>query len=377
MSNIIKTCWYTPGPKGAWGLNLIFTGGSSTAKTAIIEQTAEVCTMPLHTIMPVLMEPTDILGMSYFSDTGTQSMPPAWAYKFSKLARGTVFFDEFATAPPTVQNALLRVFLDRYVGDIHLPHVRFMGAMNRPEEMAGGGYSLPHQLVNRLVLVPWETADHESWEDWMMGGKGALADLAEIDPDVEEARVLAAWPAAHAQAVGTVLGFLRKAPHMRQVEPKLDTPAASQPWPSRRSWELVTRVLAGAAIHGLDEIETHALVAGCVGTGVAAEFLAYLEDSDMPVPADLLDGKVSWIPDARVDRTMAVLAGCTALVVADKAAARIASYVKLLTKVADTKADLVITHVGIMTSAQLTLGKDSDALLLKLGPVMQTAGLLR
>lgn len=47
--------------------------------------------------------------------------------------------DEISTAPPAVQAALLRVVLERVVGDLELPDgVAVIAAANPPEQAAGG-----------------------------------------------------------------------------------------------------------------------------------------------------------------------------------------------------------------------------------------------
>src|SRR5207248_8810483 len=50
-----------------------------------------------------------------------------------RAERGLLFLDELTTAPPAVQAAMLRVVLERVVGDVTLPPaVRVVAAANPP-----------------------------------------------------------------------------------------------------------------------------------------------------------------------------------------------------------------------------------------------------
>lgn len=46
---------------------------------------------------------------------------PDWAVRLARAGQGLLFFDELSSAPPAVQAALLRVVLERRVGNLVLP----------------------------------------------------------------------------------------------------------------------------------------------------------------------------------------------------------------------------------------------------------------
>jgi len=52
---------------------------------------------------------------------GVRFAPPSWALRLAEAGHGLLFLDELSTAPPAVQAALLRVVLERAVGDLMLP----------------------------------------------------------------------------------------------------------------------------------------------------------------------------------------------------------------------------------------------------------------
>ena len=90
---------------------------------------------------------------------------------------------------------------------------------------------------------------------------------------------------------------------------------ASGAWPSPRSWELCTRALAGAEVHGLDTEARDAFCASFVGSAAWAEAAHWIAAADLPDPEAVLDGRVQWAPDLhRLDRTAATLGACAALV---------------------------------------------------------------
>jgi hypothetical protein len=373
---VIKALLFTPGQKGTWGLPALFEGSPGTAKTSIVEQVCETYQMPLETVIASLREPSDFVGMPVPSDDGLAYMAAPWAKRLATVPRGVAFLDELSTAAQSVQNALLRVVLDRWVGDCHLPHVRFIAAMNKADETANG-YELAIALANRFIHLTWEAPSLEQWQDYLMGNGGADE---QFDPEDEEKRVLKEWDKAFAISRGMLVGFSQKAPNLIHVQPKSHDPQASKAWPSRRSWELAARAMAGADVHNLDETDKQTLIAGCVGAAHAGEFLAYAENSDMPDPAELLDGKAKWKPDNRLDRTMAVLSSCTALITpanAPKRNDRAAAMWKILGGIVEEQADICEPHARKLSKERLSQMPEAKDVMLALGPVMQAAGLLK
>jgi MoxR-like ATPase len=78
-----------------------------------------------------------------------------------------LFFDEISTAPPAVQAALLRVVLEREVGDLSLPpSVSIVAAANPPERTVGG-WDLTAPLANRFCHLQWEHR-RDDWVDGML-----------------------------------------------------------------------------------------------------------------------------------------------------------------------------------------------------------------
>lgn len=331
MKRLIHVAWFTPTHRG-WGLPIAFRASPGMSKTAQIRQTAAECGLPCEILSPG-ERGEGAFGVVPVPKNDILTYPPAeWITKFFPKAKkgeeiapcGVVFVDELTTAPPALQPPLLGLFLEGRIGGTELPPgVRCIAAYNDVDE-AAAGYDLPPPLANRMGHIPFDPGGVEEWSDWLVGANGIGSQYKQkINAAAEEARVLAAWPEAFAIAKGKAMAFLRTRPALLHKMPPPHDPAASKAWPSRRTWEFAVRSLAASAVHGVDEdIETQ-LIAAFVGDAIAGELYTYLRDEDLPDPADILDGKIDFKHDKkRLDRSFAILAACTALVVPDNAKKR-------------------------------------------------------
>lgn len=363
-------------------------GPPGAAKSSLIRNVARKAGLNCETIIASTRAPEDFAGLPFPSKDGkaVDRLVDRWVKNLLEADGGVAFLDEYNTAPGSVQAALLRVVFERYAGDCKLPkRVRFIGAQNSVGD-AADGHDLPPPAANRFIHLPFAGPSLDNWHDWVLGGAevGGDDDFAGADAaKKEEERVLAEWPEPFARARGLVVGFTRALPGEVYRQPKAGDPQASKAWASWRSWELAFRALAGAEVHGLAEEDRERLLAGAVGEAGAIKFLRFVNDSDLPSPADLLDGKVKFEPDHRQDRTVAVYSSCAALVAdpnADKAKvkARLPRMWKLLEQQIGKASDLIIPAARNLVAAKLQAGvPESAKVMLALHPVMEAAGLLR
>ncbi len=108
-------------------------GAPGTGKTSTIRAMAEVMGWPCETVIASIREPSDFAGLPVVIGDGVRFAPPGWARRLAEAGRGLLFLDELSTAPPAVQAALLRVVLERVVGDREPPaDVRVGAAANPP-----------------------------------------------------------------------------------------------------------------------------------------------------------------------------------------------------------------------------------------------------
>ena len=159
---------------------------------------------------------------------------PAWARRLAEAGRGLLFLDELSTAPPAVQAALLRVVLERAVGDLTLPDEVAVVAAANPPEQAADGWDLSAPLANRLCHLSWR-AHPRSVADGLAGGWAAP-----VIPPLPDG-----WQAEEILARGLVAAFLHVRPALA-CAPPTDAASAGRGWPSPRTWEMAGRLMAAA-----------------------------------------------------------------------------------------------------------------------------------
>jgi MoxR-like ATPases len=288
-------------------LPVLLWGEPGIGKSAGMEQLARGLGVPLETVIASVHEPSDFAGLPVVgpdpATTGVPMAPPDWAVRLTRAGRGLVFFDELSSAPPAVQAALLRVVLERRVGDLTLPPaVRIVAAANPPSSAADGWHLTP-PLANRFVHLRW-THDPRTVARGMAGTWPA-ATIPRVDP--------ARSAGAVARARGEISGFLAARPGLVHHMPG-DAEARGGAWPSPRTWEMALRLLAVGYATGARRQAVSAAVVGAVGEGAGLELLSYLEELDLPDPDKVLADPDAFALPARGDRQLAFLTAVVAAV---------------------------------------------------------------
>jgi hypothetical protein len=228
-------------------------------------------------------------------EEGVYLEPPAWAKRLYRSGKGILFLDEISTAPPSVQAALLRVVLDRVIGDLPLPPDVFVVVAANPPEQAACGWDLSAPLANRFCHLSW-SLDTQTWIDGMIQGW-----------PVPSVPVLpAGWEAGMSASRALVASFIRHRPHLLLQVPQSEE-QAGKAWPSPRSWDMASRLLAAADAAQAGEDVVAFLLTGCVGEGAGLEFLAWRKALDLPDPEEVLQNPDSFQVPERGDQTFAVL----------------------------------------------------------------------
>lgn len=273
------------------GTPILAWGPPGVGKTAVITALAESLALPLEVVLASIREPADFSGLPVIREDGVKMEAPAWARRLAREGKGILFLDEISTAPPAVQAALLRVVLDRVVGDLELPPAVAVVAAANPPEQAAGGWDLSPPLANRFCHLTW-SLDSQAWIDGMI--QGWPAPRFEALPE--------GWEKGIPASRSLVAAFIRHRPHLLLQVPGSED-QAGKAWPSPRSWEMAARLLAASS----DDDVAAILVSGCVGDGAAMEFLTWRRDLDLPDPEAVLREPEKFTIPKRGDQAFAIL----------------------------------------------------------------------
>jgi AAA domain (dynein-related subfamily) len=289
---------------------ILLWGAPGTGKTSVIRELAAAADWPCETVIASIREPSDFAGLPIVNDAAADGArvsfaPPSWAVALSNAGEGVVFFDEVSTAPPAVQAALLRVVLERTVGDLMLPERVSVVAAANPAEQAADGWELSPPLANRFCHLDWPV-DARTLADGFSSGWPTAAPPALPEGWDRRVPVVRSW----------IAGFVTVRPMLALAVPE-DAAGAGRAWPSPRTWDMAARLQTAAEAGGVGELATSLLVRGCVGAGPGVEYLTWLAEADLPDPEAVLSNPDSFrLPD-RGDRAYAALSSIAAAVAAD------------------------------------------------------------
>src|SRR4051794_31753804 len=189
-------------------------GAPGTGKTSAIRAMALEMDLACETVIASIREPSDFAGLPVVHDGQVVFAPPRWASRLAQEERGILFLDEISTAPPAVQAALLRVVLERVVGDLALPDGIVVIAAANPPEMAADGWDLSAPLANRFCHVDWPV-EAQAFAEGLSGGWGAP-------------------PVPHLPGVGGGPGWRRGPPPRPPPPGRLEIEASDRPRPRGR-----------------------------------------------------------------------------------------------------------------------------------------------
>jgi MoxR-like ATPase len=342
-------------------------GGPGLGKTSAVREMAAAADLPCEVVIASIREPSDFAGLPVVSDdTHTVHLsPPAWAQRLADAGRGVLFLDEISTAPPAVQAALLRVVLERTVGDLQLPDTVTVVAAANPPEQAADGWDLSPPLANRFCHLDWVLEPAE-WSAGILGGfvphPVPVIDDEALDRGTTIAR-------------GTIGAFVTTRPALFHAPPTDET-AAGRAWPSPRAWDMAARLLAAAEIAGATDTVAAFLAAGAVGPAAALEFLAWRNELDLPDAEEVLRDPSSFRLPPRGDRAYAALTSLTAAVLAQNTPDRWqAAWQAIAAGTNGAHADIAVAAVRSLLNHRPDGATPPRGVLVTMAPVLRAAGL--
>ena len=274
----------------------ILWGDPGIAKTSKMYVLAEQLGLPCEVVIASIREPSDFSGLPIVVDQHGDHLdipkdpsvvfsPPRWALKAAKEPT-LIFFDEFTTAAPNVQSALLRVVFDRVVGDVPLhPGTRIVAAANPPDR-AANGYDLAPPLANRFIHIDVEP-DSQDWVNWMLNMSmdpeyRKPQKVSDLKFDSEKFEVeLRRCRQLFASYIKTRGDQLHKYPEQATAQGKQ--------WCSPRSWDMACQMYAAAQSADRNSEELAMISsAAAIGAQHANEFHTWLRNLDIPEPEVVL-----------------------------------------------------------------------------------------
>ena len=350
-------------------------GAPGTGKTAAVNALAKALGWPCETVIAAIREPSDFAGLPVIersvgaAEGGKGRVvfaPPRWAERLADAGRGLLFLDEISTAPPAVQAALLRVVLERTVGDLALPDDVTVVAAANPPDQAADGWDLSAPLANRFCHLDWPV-DAEAVRNGFLRGFPAP-----VPPELADG-----WEDTVATQRAVIAAFLAARPTLTCVVPS-DAAGAGRGWPSPRSWDMAARLLAAAAAvrpRPVPDGVRAALVEGAVGEGPGTEFLVWVVEADLPDPEAVLADPASFVLPERPDRALAALGAITAAVLGRPSVERWLAGWAVLGVAADSAVDLAAVSARDLARARPP-GAPVPQEVARFGTLLSDAGLL-
>jgi hypothetical protein len=237
-------------------------GPPGVGKSQMVTEVANKHGKPVIDIRLSQMEPTDLRGIPFRTDTGVEWAVPALLPDTKRHGpEGILFLDEITSAAPTVSAAAYQLILDRRLGEYEVPKGWAIFAAGNRQGDRGVTYAMPAPLANRFSHFEVDT----HLDDWV------------------------AWAYAN-QIDERVIAFLRFRPELLFDFDPAHNPVA---FPSPRSWEFAHRALQKFPDGNL-LLES---LQACVGPAAGIELNAFVDNLDnLPDIDAIVKGEEATVP---------------------------------------------------------------------------------
>lgn len=278
----------------------VLVGPPGVGKTAKLYDLARRMGYELITLVGSQLDPTDIVGLpkgELLGKTeegedvfGTVNLSPWWQVRILLHRKVILFLDEMSNTSSATRASMLTMLQSREFpnGQKMPPETIIVGAMN-PTDQAADGYDLDNPTTNRINFIVWAPSVAE-WKAGMLRAWGKKVSPLELT-----------WRARIVSFIEDTPGLLQKLPEPVEspeafgVNPgdASEMEVLRYAWPSRRSWDNLSRVLAQA---GDNTMVQDTIAQGVVGYEATSKFRDWLKRNSQLSPDELLaDPKnVNW-----------------------------------------------------------------------------------
>ena len=288
--SLCLSSYYHFGGRWVLGLPALVWGEPGEGKTSFVYWVSRG--RPVCVLVGSTHDPTDFSGLPVAdrdNETGHRRVVFAEPHFVREVSNdGVLFLDELTTSPPLVQGVMLRLVLERSCGSYRLPdRVRVVSAANPPSSGSSVSFALHHALANRFIHIEWEmpvrtytTALREGWDAVYNGTQL-------VEPDLERF----VFEKKRAQLI--VSAYLDSHPTSFRGKPGDGKGVLSYAFPSPRTWDFVSSLVAGARLGGFPDKVLSNCVCGCVGPEEALKFWKYWKSLKLLGGGDVVSGRWS------------------------------------------------------------------------------------
>lgn len=282
----------------------VLVGPPGVGKTAKLYELAKRMGYTLITLIGSQLDPTDIVGLpkgELLGKTedgkdiyGTVNLSPWWQVEILLKKKVILFLDEMSNTSSATRASMLTMLQSReFPNGQKMPaDTIVVGAMN-PTEQAADGYDLDAPTTNRINFIVWAPSVEE-WKAGMLKAWGKKVTPNELAWRQRVVRFIEASPESLQQLPDSSPAVENPVSYGANAKDPSEMEVFRYAWPSRRSWDNLSRVLAFT--DDKHPVVQDTIAQGIVGYVQASKFRDWLKRNSKMSPLDLMENprSIDW-----------------------------------------------------------------------------------